>query len=204
MFNEEVVISNPNKVLSISADHRLVILPVCLCLVWLAGCASAPTAQTDFDPDFDFQAVRSIAIQPVNRSVSSVAVISDIQVGRVAQSLENELTRRGYTVNDGPEHADMLLTWHLVTQERTNVRTYNAMSARYSSCWHCSPSSNDSVRITQYTQGTFIVDLLDPARNQSVWRGVVESRMPDMGDSEVSSEAREQAVQAIFEAFPPN
>ncbi len=39
-------------------------------LLVVAGCASTPTAQMDFDPGFDFSGVRTIAIQPIDRSVA--------------------------------------------------------------------------------------------------------------------------------------
>jgi len=156
----------------------------------------------DFDPGFDFTGVRKIAILPFDRAVSSSAAVSDMQVGRLNQSLTDELSRRGYDVVANSHEADMLLTWHLVTQERTSIRTYNSMSARYSSCWQCA-NMTDTVRVTQYTRGTLIVDLLDPARMQSVWRSILVSRMRDMSDPVEAEEIRRTAVEAIFTEFPP-
>ena len=179
------------------------ILLVYLFSLIVSACSSTPTATMDFDPDFDFFGVRKIAIQPLDRAVSSTADVSDIQAGRLDQSLTDELSRRGFEVVANNADADMLLTWHLVTQERTQVRTYNAMSARYSSCLHCGPSSSDSVRVTQYTRGTLIVDLLDPARMRSVWRAVFESRLREQPDLERAAEVRRSAVEAIFLEFPP-
>jgi hypothetical protein len=169
----------------------------------VSACSSTPTATMDFDPDFDFSGVRKIAIQPLDRTVSLTADVSDIQAGRLNQSLTDELSRRGYEVVPNNVDADMLLTWHLVTQEHTQIRTYNAMSARYNPCWHCGPTSNDSVRVTQYTRGTLIVDLLDPMRMRSVWRAILESRMREQRDLEQAAETRRTAVEAIFVGFPP-
>ena len=132
-----------------------------------------------------------------------MAEVSDMQAARLNQSLKDELSRRGYDVVQNPVEAHMLMTWHLVTQERTNVRTYNSMSARYSTCWSCAPASSSSVRVTQYTRGTLIVDLLDPARGQSVWRSVLDSRMRDISDPEDAAEIRRTAAEAIFNEFPP-
>ena len=182
--------------------HCLKILLLALPLL-VSACSSTPTATTDFDPGFDFSGVRTVAIQPLNREVTSPADVSDMQAGRLDQSLADELSRRGYTVVSDSAAADMLLTWHLVTQERTQVRTYNSMSARYTTCWHCRPTSTDSIRVTQYTRGTLIVDLLDPARMQSVWRSVFESRLRDLPNPEQAAEMRRQAAEALFREFPP-
>jgi len=180
---------------------RIVFVLLLTALVF--ACSTTPTATMDFDPGFDFSGVRKIAILPFDRTVSSIAAVSDIQVGRLNQSLTDELSRRGYDVVPNSAEADMLLTWHLVTQERTNIRTYNSMSARYGSCWQCAPMSSDSVRVTQYTRGTLIVDLIDPARMQSVWRSILSSRMRDMSNPVEAEEIRRTAVEAIFAEFPP-
>ena len=99
-----------------------------------------------------------------------------------------------------PFHFTALFSWHLVTQERTDIRTYNS-SIRYTNCWNCPQSTN--VRVRQFTQGTLIVDGVDPARMQSVWRSVLEDRLRDQPDAERAAEARRQAIQAVFYEFPP-
>ena len=97
-------------------------------------------------------------------------------VARINDELADELIRRGYQVVTDNAQADMYLVWHLVTQEKTDVRSYN--SASYYNCWR---SPNISVR--QYTEGTFIVDMVDPVRNQSVWRSTIQSRLKSRPDT---------------------
>lgn len=168
----------------------------------LGACASTPTATTDHDPGFNFGAVQSIAILPINRQVTPVTALSDMQANRIVNNLSDELQRRGYSVTQDPQAADLLLTWHLVTQERTDIRTYNTMSAHYSRCWHCGPSTSTNVRVRQYTQGTMIVDLLDPARDLSVWRSIIEQRLRDKSE-EQAAENRRVLAEALFADFPP-
>jgi len=178
---------------------------VVFCLAALfAGCSATPTATTDFEPGFDFSGVRKITIQPINRTVASQAILSDMQIGRVNASLTAELERRGFQAVQNNADADMLLAWHLVTQERIDVRTFNN-STRYN-CWNCrgmGMGSRNNVTVRQYTQGTFIVDMIDPARLQAVWRSVFESRMRDHSDPARAAEARDTAVAAVLAEFPP-
>ena len=172
--------------------------------VLLAACSSTPTATMDFDPGVDFSAVKKIAIQPIKRTVASQAILSDMQIGRVNASLTAELERRGFQVVQSNADADMLLAWHLVTQERTDVRTFNN-STRYN-CWNCrgmGMGSGTNVIVRQYTQGTFIVDMIDPTTLQAVWRSVFESRMRDHSDPARAAEARDAAVAAVLAEFPP-
>ena len=170
--------------------------------VTLAACSSTPTATMDFNPGVDFSAVRKIAIQPIKRTVASQAVLSDMQISRVNESLTAELGRRGFQVVPNSADADMLLAWHLVTQERTDVRTFNN-TTRYN-CWNCrGMGSGTNVSVRQYTQGTFIVDMIDPVGLQAVWRSVFESRMRDHSDPARAAEARDAAVAAALAEFPP-
>lgn len=171
-------------------------------LVLLAACSSTPSATTDYDPAVNFSAVRTIAIQPINRTVASQAILSDMQINRVNESLAAELGRRGFQVVPSGADADMLLAWHLVTQERTDVRTFNT-STRYN-CWNCrGMGGGNNVTVRQYTQGTFIVDMIDPVGLQAVWRSVFESRMRNHSDPERAAEARNAAVAAALAGFPP-
>ncbi|MEP1473148.1 MAG: DUF4136 domain-containing protein [Halieaceae bacterium] len=169
-------------------------------LALVTACATPLEATTDFDRSFDFNGVQKIAFTPVNRMDASAIRISDMQISRVNEALADELRRKGMQVVDNASDADMLLTWHLVTQERTDVRTYNSMSTY--NCWRCGPSVSD-VSVRQYTQGTLIVDLIDPMRNQSAWRAIIESRLSSKPSPEDAAEKRTEAARAIFAEFPP-
>jgi hypothetical protein len=172
-------------------------------LALLAACSSTPTfdAVTDHDAQYDFSKVSKLAMQPYDRLDPATVQVSDMQVARIEQALIDELQRKGFTVVEDQAEADVFVSWHLVTQEKTDVRSYNSMS--YYNCWRCGPTVSD-VSVRQYTQGTLIVDLIDPVRNQSVWRSVIQSRLnpePDPSQSEVN---RSEAAKAIFSQFPPN
>lgn len=181
--------------------HRLVtLLTTSALLALLQACATPLEAVTDHDDAYDFSGVKTIAIQPVSRTDPGAIMISDMQVARVNEALSSELQRKGFDVVDDNAKADMLMTWHLVTQDKTDVRSYNSMS--YYNCWRCGPMVND-ISVRQYTQGTLIVDLIDPQRNQSVWRSTVSSRLQAEPSPEDAAARRQEAATAIFSQFPP-
>lgn len=172
------------------------------CLLSLvAACTTPITATMDYDDRFDFAAVQKIAIQDFDRSSPNTIRVSDMQVNRVNEALADELRAKGYQIVEDNMQADAYLTWHLVTQEKTDVRSYNTMS--YYSCWRCGPTVSD-VSVRQYTEGTFIVDMIDPARNQSVWRSIIQSQLKSNPDPEKSEARRREAATAIFAEFPPS
>ena len=172
-------------------------------LVLLAtACASTPPleAVSDFDSKHDFSGVESFTILPIDRTSAAERLLSDMEADRIDDALAVELQRRGFRVVDERADADLYLSWHLATRERTDIRSYNASSAYQ--CWRCGPPVSD-VRVRQYTEGTFIVDLIDPMRNRSVWRSTIQTRLNEAPDPNGDGELRATAARVALEAFPP-
>jgi hypothetical protein len=167
----------------------------------VTACATPLEAVTDHDSQYDFSGVKTVAIQPFQRTDPGSVRVSDMQVARINEAISDELRRKGLQVVEDNSQADIYLTWHLVTQEKTDVRSYN--SASYYSCWRCGPAVSD-VSVRQYTEGTMIVDMVDPRRNQSVWRSTIQSRLKSQPDPEQAEARRREAAKAIFADFPPS
>ncbi|MEM1111457.1 MAG: DUF4136 domain-containing protein [Pseudomonadota bacterium] len=169
-------------------------------LTLVTACSTPLEAVMDFDQRYDFTGISKIGVLPVDRAAANAAMLSDMDINRITTALTDELFRKGFTVVEDDREADLLMAWHLVTQERTDVRTYNSMS--YYNCWRCGPAVSD-VSVRQYTQGTFIVDMIDPLRNQSVWRSTIESRLNSTSTSNEDDSLRREAAAASFAEFPP-
>ena len=179
----------------------------------LAACSSAPPEpMVDFNKSYDFSTIKTVAFLPEAGGTSGDSprvFISSMQRERVNIALAQAVEKKGITMIADPKKADALLTWHLVAQEKTDVRTYNTgMSygsgyghynrrAHYS-CWNC---GGTEVRVKQYTQGTLIVDVLNPITNQSIWRSVIESKLK--GEVEQSQQPYNEAADRIMARFPP-
>lgn len=180
-----------------------------------AACASGPPTPTvDFKQDYDFMSARKIAFYKHSGEISGEdpVRISDIERERADRALQNALEKRGYQFVDDPAEADLLMSWHLATQHKTDVRTYQTPSYgagygygpynRYSrySCWSCRPTQTE-VSVREYTEGTFIVDMIDPELGKSVWRSYVQSKLKD-GNVETQEEYN-AAADNIMASFPP-
>ena len=181
----------------------------------LAGCAtSPPEPSVDYKADYNFSQIRTIAFMPQSGMASGDsprAFISDIVANRVDLALERTLKAKGFDVIEAPQQADALITWHLVAQEKTDIRTYNTgptyggyyggyrgyNRAAFYNCWNC----GTDVRVRQYTQGTYIVDIVDPTLKQSIWRSVLQSRLK--GEPSREQQDYDEAAGRIMAAFPP-
>ena len=185
--------------------------------ILLAACASGPPKPTvDYKADYNFATVKKIGFYRNSGEVTgdNPLQLSDMQRDRIDQALSSALANKGFQIVDDPAKADLLLSWALVTQNKTDVRTWNTPTVgyggygryggynRYSAynCWSCAPTRTE-VTVQNYTQGTFIVDLIDPKLQKSVWRGVTQSRLK--GNQSVDQGKYNAAATAIFASFPP-
>jgi hypothetical protein len=197
---------------SVSHLHGLFAI---LSIVVISACTSSPPKpDVDFNREFNFANARTVAFYKNSGSVSgdNPLQVSDMQRNRVDRALQLALENRGLSFVDDPKQADLLLSWHLSTQNKTDVRTYQSPSYgghggyyggynRYShyNCWSC--GSQTQVSVKNYTEGTFIVDMIDPGINQSVWRGVTQSRLK--GNMDEDPNRYNEAAAVIFAEFPP-
>ena len=109
------------------------------------------------------------------------------------------------------DRAQLLISWTLITNDKTDVRTYETPAMgmgygrfggynRYSmyNCWGCTQTE---VSVKNYTEGTFIVDMIDPTLKRSVWRGSIQSRLK--GQLQNDQDKYNAAADNIFASFPP-
>ena len=172
-------------------------------LALLGACAAFPPPKSavDYKKDYNFQQASRVAFAPATKKGSGALLLTDVQAGRVVLSLERALNACGYSVVDDPAEADLVLSWHVVAHERTDVRGYDATS--YYQCWRCGPSVSD-ISVRRYTEGTFIVDMIDPGLDQSVWRGVLQGQLKANPDVEFQQDRFDAAAMEMFSNFPPN
>ncbi len=173
------------------------------CLIlFVAACASAPVATIDFDSRYDFSGVQAIALQPIDRTTAANVVIPDLQVERINAALSAELQRRGYRVVAPAAEADMLLAWHLVTDEHDDFTGFafgNGLGC--SSCGRQVGVDVSSAR--RHERGSFIVDLLDPVQLRTVWRATLETDLDRDADAGESGADLRAVAREIFAQFPP-
>ena len=180
----------------------------------LAACATKPPEPVvDFAPDYHFSQPKTIGFYAMSGEVTgnNPTELTDFQRDRIDDALQGALEAKGFVFVDKTADADLLLSWHLNLMEKTDVKTYNNPSygasvgySRYNryamySCYSC--FDNTEVKVKDYTQGTFIVDMIDPAQNKSVWRSVTQSKLK--GDGLKDQALIEKGSRLVLQGFPP-
>jgi hypothetical protein len=186
--------------------------------VILAACGSAPPKPSvDYAADFNFGGVTKIGLYALSGKTSgdNPMGLTDFQKDRISDALSRALQGRGFEIVDNAADAQLLLSWHLNAVEKQDIRTTTTpgygmgvgMGVGYSrynryamySCYSC--FDNTEVRVSDYTQGTFIVDMIDPVQNKSVWRSVTQSKLK--GEALKDQATIDNGARIVLQGFPP-
>ena len=181
----------------------------------LASCATKPPEPVvDFAPDYNFSQPKTIGFYAMSGEVTgnNPTELTDFQRDRIDAALRSALEARGFVFVEKTADADLLLSWHLNLMDKTDVKTYNNPSygasvgySRYNryamyNCYNC--MNQTDVRVTEYTQGTFIIDMIDPVENASVWRSVTQSKLKE--ETIRDQAALDSAAVRVLAGFPPS
>ena len=105
-----------------------------LAAVLATACASGPPKPTiDYKSDYSFAHVKKVGYYRNSGQVigDNPLQLSDIQRDRIDEALAYALRNKGLELVDDPAEADLLMSWHLVTQEKIDVRTWETPAMGY-------------------------------------------------------------------------
>jgi hypothetical protein len=171
-----------------------------LVAVALAGCATQVAVSVDHDRSANFAALRTYAWRPgAMPGVGDPGFDSTLLDMRVRGAVDRVLAAKGYRQATPGTAADFLVGYYAVVRQKTSFQTVNR---RYG--YHLGPRGGWSPTYAQdYDQGTLLIDVIDPATMNLLWRGAGTGVV----DPDASPEKRErrinEAVDAILAKFPP-
>ncbi len=173
------------------------IVPLVAAFVALA-CASVRVSQ-DYDPAEDFSSYRTFTWLPVpQQPTGDYRVDNPFVDGRIRDAVERHLGGRGFQkVED--RAPDFYVAYHLNVEEKIDVRTVNRGYVDYWGYYASWPET----RVTQYEEGTLILDVANARKKQLVWRGVGVGRLRRAPTPEETTRDVNEAVDLILAKFPP-
>jgi hypothetical protein len=170
--------------------------------VVLASCASGPKLFVNEDPGADFGRYRTFTFaDPLGTdSPQYSSMLSTF----LRDATRRELEARGYRYTDGD--ADLLVNFYVKTKEKvtsTSVPTGPAYGAGYYGYrgMNYGVWTGYETQVSQYTEGTLNVDLVDTRLKRLVWEGVAVGRVRD-DIRENLKPAVDGVVALVFEKYP--
>ena len=180
--------------------HRRYAVALALAAVLLAGCASGPRIYVNADPSANFAGYRTYNFMtPLGTDRPGYSsVLSEFL--RTAAS--RELEARGYQKSDNP---DLLVNFNVQTKEKIQSTSYPSGPAYggyygYRSGYYGTWGGYET-QVTQYTEGTLTVDVIDAARKQLAWDGTAVGRVREEARQNLQP-AVDRVMAEIFVKFP--
>ena len=180
------------------SNRTRTLLPLIVLLVLapaIVGCSDVRVS-TDYDPSVDFTTFDTFSwtSSPFAHSARG-GVPDDRLAAQIRNDVADVLGDKGLTLT-GRSEASVLVSHHVTVEPRVAVhRRYTATRSgvrHYSRSW-----------IEEYERGTLVIDVVDAATNQLVWRGSARSRLPDGRTAEQRNRLVRDAVERILARFPP-
>ena len=173
-------------------------------VIGLVSCASGPKIQTDYDRSIDFSEFHTFGFyNPMsieNPSYSSI-------LGQTFRDVISvQMRQRGYAESDEP---DILINVSARLQNKTRVTTTsNAMHGGYYGYrrgmydpWR-GYRHGTTTHVSQYTEGTVNIDMVDFKQKRMVWEGVAIGRVTENRTNEEQRDEIRSGVAEMFEGYP--
>lgn len=191
------------------AGYARLTLAVLLAVV-VAGCTGVPVS-TDYNTGYRFHEASSYAWleRKDNSGVAGSLADNDLVEARVRRAVDDQLKARGLAPAGSVEQADLLVTYYIGQEDKLDVRSFRSNFGYYP-CWHCyGPYGgagwgyDNDVWVTEYTEGTLVIDIIDAETRKLVWHGIAERRLPVFTDPHQRDAYVRETVTAILARFPP-
>ena len=170
-----------------------------LAVLAIAGCASSPDIMYDYDRSADFSAYRTYNF--FENAGPNTGDYQSFFSRYMIDAITREMEQRGYTKSDNP---DLLINFNANLQDKTDIRTTPApmpMAGGYYSGWGMGYGYATETHVSQYTEGTFNIDIVDANRMQLVWEAVGVGRVSDEA-LENLEERVHNGVTLFFSGYP--
>lgn len=172
----------------------------CLSLVAVAGLACSTVAvSSDFDPSYDFSGLKTytwMSTQP--EQTGDPRVDNQLTEERIRRAVDEELAAKGYVKREQP--VDFLVAYSAAIERRTDVEV---VQDYYGPGWGYWGAGSSYTTISDYDEGSILLDILDPANKKLIWRGVAAAELYFDSTPEERDQRTREAVEKILERFPP-
>lgn len=175
-------------------------------LLGINGCSSVEVS-SDYDQSSDFAALSSFNWVALGVTGSVDQAPNAIMDARIRNSISNQLTVQGFRSDEN--NSDFLVNYHVITQDKVDIDVYNTYGG-YGPSWrwyggygYRGMPGYARVDTREYTQGTLIIDVIDPTTIQLIWRGMGSKKLPTSLDPDKADALVNEVVASILANFPP-
>ncbi|UCH83948.1 MAG: DUF4136 domain-containing protein [Candidatus Latescibacterota bacterium] len=170
------------------------------------GCGGSMDLSSDWDPEADFTNLNTYQFaERVSREDDDPRVYNDITEQRIRNAINTALQARGYELVTTGE-PDFKVGWHGSIDKRMNMETVHNDYNYHTTGWvspHDPRAPQSKTYVNEWEEGTLIIDVIDPKKNELMWRGTGTALVDEDVSAEKDQSNLNDAVAKILKAFPP-
>ena len=160
-----------------------------LLLLWAPTFLAAQKIETEFDQAADFSKFKSFTLRDGTINAKAAALNNELVHKRIENDIRAALTAKGlFEATTG--QGDLNVRFTLGAARRNEVDVYPTG-------WY---GLGRRRVVTQYTQGTLVIDLRDASKRELVWRAIASEEKNNPVDVERKIE---DMVRKSFDKYPP-
>jgi hypothetical protein len=171
-------------------------------LLFITGCNSIKIS-SDYDENVDFTKYKTYAFY--KNGIDKVE-ISDLDKKRILYAIEREMAAKGIEKSEKP---DLLVNIFAKSKERIDIYNnyyngwypwYYGYGYGYGFGFGYGPGF---ANVTQSTEGTLFIDLIDASKKELVWQGMATGILSDYRDKQKKEADINEFVNSILTQYPP-
>lgn len=182
--------------------------------VFAAGCAGPSKVLTDSDPSVEFSAFRTFAFTGLTDRDQGGVLDNSLLRKRIEAMVGQQLTAKGLQQVGLEERSDLLVHFWVGVKDKQRVENTGMPAGAYGGRYGWGPNYpyggrygagagyyGGDVTTYEYQEGTLIVDLVESAKKELVWRATIVGILT--GSQEGNLEMANTGVAKAFEDYPP-
>ncbi len=173
-----------------------------LSLLFMYSCSSV-NVSSDYDHTANFSSYKTYAFY--QKGLDNLKV-NDLDKRRITGAIIADLQSKGLTNTNDESTADLIV--NLAASHKTQVEVNSDMSDMYMypygyPYWGWGPGyyGSPDYTVSQYKEGSLVIDFIDRAKNILVWQGVGDGF--DISNLNNKGERINDAVDDILKNYPP-
>ncbi len=166
----------------------------------LCACSSVQEVGVVYHDSFDFSAVQSYSLYDRNSVFTDIQSLLDSRRNTIEIAIEKAMAKKKFKYVE-PEQADLIITYHMFNGNRSDYSKYNKAVHFCQHCLRATTWKTDNIYST-LTQGSLILDLVDPHKQRSVWRSIYSLDIDEKDNSAKRNNKIQQAVISMLAQYP--
>ena len=177
---------------------RFLIMWLTLTLLTAGGCVG-PDVRTDFNSSAEFSAFRTFAFTGLRDRYQGGVFNNSLSREQLEEMVRQQMTAKGLRQVGLEEHPDLLVHFLVGVKQKDRVESTRPMMGPYAD----PPAMPGSGTFTtyKYEEGTLMIDLKTPPKNDLVWRGSIVGILSNA--KKENARWINKGIVKAFEDYPP-